>query len=53
LLAADGHDAALWTGRGQGLALVGDPAAASLLKIATEFFGLPVEAAQAMPERGW
>jgi anti-sigma factor RsiW len=52
LLAADGHDAAIWTWRGQGLALVGDPAAASLLKIATELFG-PVEAAQAMPERGW
>jgi anti-sigma factor RsiW len=52
LLAADGHDAAIWTWRGQGLALVGDPATASLLKIATELFG-PVEAAQAMPERGW
>jgi anti-sigma factor RsiW len=53
LLAADGRDAAVWTERGQGLALVGDPAAASLLKIATEFFGPPVGAAQAMPERGW
>jgi anti-sigma factor RsiW len=53
LLAADGHDAAIWTWRGQGLALVGDPAAPSLLKIATELFGPPVEAAQAMPERGW
>jgi anti-sigma factor RsiW len=52
LLAADGRDAAVWAQRGQGLALVGDPAAGSLLKIATEFVG-PIEAAQAMPERGW
>jgi anti-sigma factor RsiW len=53
LLAADGRDAAIWTWRGQGFALVGDPDAASLLKIATEFSGPPVEASQAMPERGW
>jgi anti-sigma factor RsiW len=53
LVAADGHAAAVWTERGQGLALVGDPDAASLLRIATEFSGPPVEAAQAMPERGW
>jgi hypothetical protein len=53
LLAEDGHAAAVWTERGQGLALVGDPDAASLMRIATEFSGLPVEAAQAPPERGW
>jgi anti-sigma factor RsiW len=53
LMAADGHAAAVWTERGQGLALVGDPDAASLLRIATEFSGSPPEAAQAMPERGW
>ena len=53
LMAADGHAAAVWTERGQGLALVGDPGAASLMRIATEFSGRPVEAAQAMPERGW
>lgn len=53
LMAADGHAAAVWTERGQGLALVGDPDAASLMKIATEFSGPPTEAAQAMPERGW
>ena len=53
LIAADGHAAAVWTERGQGLVLVGDPDAASLLRIATQFSGEPVEAAQAMPERGW
>jgi anti-sigma factor RsiW len=53
LLAADGQAAAVWTGRGQGYALVGDPDAASLLRIATQFSGPPVEAAQAVPERGW
>jgi anti-sigma factor RsiW len=53
VVAADGHAAAVWTERGQGLALVGDPDAASLMRIATEFSGPPVEAAQAMPERGW
>jgi anti-sigma factor RsiW len=52
LMTADGHTAAVWTERGQGLALVGDPDAASLLRIATQFSGPPVEA-QAMPERGW
>jgi anti-sigma factor RsiW len=53
MLAADGHAAAVWTQRGQGLGLVGDPDATSLMRIATEFFGPPAEAAQAMPERGW
>jgi anti-sigma factor RsiW len=53
MLAADGHAAAVWTERGQGLALVSDPDATSLMRIATEFFGPPAEAAQAMPERGW
>jgi hypothetical protein len=53
LMEADGHDAAVWTERGQGLALVGDPDATSLMRMATEFFGPPAEAAQAMPERGW
>ncbi len=53
LMAADSHPAAVWAERGQGLALVGDPDAASLMRIATEFSGPPVEAAQAVPERGW
>jgi anti-sigma factor RsiW len=53
LLAADGHAAAVWTERGQGLALVGDPGAASLMRIATQFSEPPAEAAQAVPERGW
>jgi anti-sigma factor RsiW len=53
LLAADGGAAAIWTWRGQGLALVGDLEGATLLKIAAEFDDLPAEAAQAMPERGW
>jgi anti-sigma factor RsiW len=53
LLAADGGWAAVWTWRGQGLALVGDLDRTSLLKIATDFFNSPVEAAQTAPERGW
>lgn len=53
LLAADGRYAAVWTWRGQGFALVGDPDGASLLKIANDFFDPPVEAAQTAPERGW
>ena len=53
LIPADGGMAAVWTWRGQGLALVGDLDPASLLKIADEFAGLPAEAAQPVPERGW
>ena len=53
LLAADGADAAVWTWRSQGFALVGDPDGPSLLRIATDFFGPAVEAAQPAPERGW
>ena len=53
LAAADGRVAAVWTWRGQGFALVGDPDAAPLLKIATDFFDPPAEAAQGPPERGW
>jgi anti-sigma factor RsiW len=53
LLAADGGAAAIWTWRGQGLALVGDLDGAALLKIAAEFADLPAESAQARPERGW
>jgi anti-sigma factor RsiW len=53
MLAADGHAAAVWTQRGQGLALVGDPDPTSLMRIATEFSGPPDEAAHAVPERGW
>jgi anti-sigma factor RsiW len=53
LLAADGHTAAVWAWRSQGFALVGDLDAASLLKIATDFFDPPVEAAQTASERGW
>jgi anti-sigma factor RsiW len=53
LLAADGATAAIWTWRGQGLALVGDLEGAALLKIAAEFADLPAGSAQAMPERGW
>jgi anti-sigma factor RsiW len=53
LATTDGRTAAVWTWRSQGFALVGDPAAASLLKIATDFFDPPVEAAQGPPERGW
>jgi anti-sigma factor RsiW len=53
LLAADGGTAAIWTWRGQGLALVSDLDGAALLKIAADFADLPAEAAQPMPERGW
>jgi anti-sigma factor RsiW len=53
LLAADGGAAAIWTWRGQGLALVGDLEGAALLKIAAEFADSRAEAAQPMPERGW
>ena len=53
LLAADGGAAAIWTWRGQGLALVGDLDGAALLKIAPDFADPPAESAQAMPERGW
>jgi anti-sigma factor RsiW len=53
LAAADGRTAVVWTWRSQGFALVGDLDAASLLKIATDFFDPPVEAAQIEPERGW
>jgi anti-sigma factor RsiW len=53
LLAADGGAAAIWTWRGQGLALVGDLDGAELLKIAADFADLPAEAVQPMPERGW
>jgi anti-sigma factor RsiW len=52
LVAANGAAAAVWTWRSQGLALVGDPDAALLLKIATDFFSPTAEDAQAMPERG-
>ncbi len=52
-LAADGGAAAIWTWRGQGLALVGDLGGAALLKIAADFADPPAEAAQPMPERGW
>jgi anti-sigma factor RsiW len=52
LLTADGAHAAVWTWRGQGFALVGKLDATSLLKIATDFFDPPVDAAQAMPDRG-
>jgi anti-sigma factor RsiW len=53
LLAADGRTTAIWTWRGQGFALVGNLDSTSLLKIATDFFDPPVEAAQTAPERGW
>jgi anti-sigma factor RsiW len=53
LTAANGRTAAVWTWRGQGLALVGDLDGAALLKIAAEFADSPAEAAQPMPERGW
>jgi anti-sigma factor RsiW len=52
LLAVDGRDAAVWTWRGQGFALVGDLDARSLLKIAKDLSDPPEEAVQAMPERG-
>lgn len=53
LLAADGGAAAIWTWRGQGLALVGDLDEAALMKIAADFADPPAEPAQPMPERGW
>jgi anti-sigma factor RsiW len=53
LATADGRTAAVWTWRSQGFALVGDLDAALLLKIATDFFDPPVEAAHTVPERGW
>ena len=52
LLAADGGNAAIWTWRGQGFALVGDLDAPSLLKIAQDLFDSPAEGVQTMPERG-
>ncbi len=52
LLVDDGRNAAVWTWRGQGFALVGDLDAPSLLRIAKDLFDPPGEAAQAMPERG-
>ena len=52
LLAADGGNAAIWTWRGQGFALVGDLDASSLLKIAQDLFYSPAEGVQTMPERG-
>jgi anti-sigma factor RsiW len=52
VMPVDGRDAAVWTSGGQGFALVGDLEAPSLLKIATDFFGPPLEAVQTMPERG-
>ncbi len=42
-LAADGGTAAIWTWRGQGLALVGDLEGAALLKIAAEFADVPAD----------
>ena len=53
LLAADGGDAAVWTSRDEGFALVGDLDPRSLLKMATDFLGQPPEEVQAAPERGW
>jgi anti-sigma factor RsiW len=53
LLAADGRAAAVWTWRNQGFALVGDLDPRSLLMIATDFFGPPIDRAQTAPERGW
>ena len=52
LIAADGRDAAVWTWRGQGFALVGDLDAQSLLKIANDLFEPAAGAAQAIPDRG-
>jgi anti-sigma factor RsiW len=52
VLPVDGRYAAVWTWGGQGFALVGDLEAPSLLKIAIDFFGAPLEAVQTMPERG-
>ena len=52
LLAADGANAAVWTWRGQGFALVGDLDGPSLLKIAKDLFDPPAAAVQIVPERG-
>ena len=52
ILPADGGAAAIWTWRGQGLALVGDLDGAALMKIAADFADPPAGAAQPMPERG-
>ena len=52
LAADDGRNAAVWTWRGQGFALVGDLDAPSLLKIANDLFDPPAEAVQTMLERG-
>jgi anti-sigma factor RsiW len=52
LVAADGRNAAVWTWRGQGFALVGDLDGPLLLKIAKDFFEPPAEAVQAIPDRG-
>jgi anti-sigma factor RsiW len=52
LLPADGRNAAVWTWRGEGFALIGDLDAPSLLKIAQDLSDPAVEAVQAMPERG-
>jgi anti-sigma factor RsiW len=52
LLAADGRNAAVWTWRGQGFALVGDLDAPSLLKIARDLFEPSAGPAQAIPDRG-
>ena len=52
LVPADGRNAAVWTWRGQGFALVGDLDPLSLLKIAKDLFAPPDDAVQSMPERG-
>jgi anti-sigma factor RsiW len=52
LLAADGGYAAVWTWRGEGFALAGALDTTSLLRIATDFFAPPPQAAQAAPDRG-
>ena len=52
LAADDGRNAAVWTWRGQGFALVGDLDAPSLLKMANDLFDPPAEAVQTMLERG-
>ncbi|MGA8444686.1 MAG: hypothetical protein WB766_05770 [Roseiarcus sp.] len=52
LAADDGRNAAVWTWRGQGFALVGDLDAPSLLKMANDLFDPPADAVQTMLERG-
>jgi anti-sigma factor RsiW len=52
VLPVDGRYAAVWTWGGQGFALVGDLEAPLLLKIATDFFGSPLDGVQTIPERG-